>query len=65
MQQPTVQEQIHVTLPGKEGHIGPEVNDSHHNRGILVKKVIFIEKGNIHVMPGHQEKNHVTIEIII
>ena len=35
------------------------------NRGILVKKVIFIEKGNTHVMPGHQEKNDVTIEIII
>ena len=32
--------------------------------GILVKKVIFIEKGNTHVMPGHQEKIHVTIEII-
>ena len=33
--------------------------------GILVKKIIFIEKGNTHVMPAHQEKNHVTIEIII
>ena len=33
--------------------------------GILVKKVIFIENGNTHVMPGHQEKIHVTIEIII
>ena len=32
--------------------------------GILVKKVIFIEKGNTHVMPGHQEKIDVTIEII-
>ena len=32
--------------------------------GILVKKVIFIEKGNTHVMPGHQEKINVTIEII-
>ena len=31
---------------------------------IIVKKVIFVEKGNTHVMPGHQEKNHVTIEII-
>ena len=28
-------------------------------------KVIFIEKGNTHVMPGHQEKIDVTIEIII
>ena len=32
--------------------------------GILVKKVIFIKKGNTHVMPGHQEKIDVTIEII-
>ena len=34
-------------------------------RGILVKKVIFIEKDNTQVMPGHQEKIHATIEIII
>ena len=33
--------------------------------GILVKKLIFIENGNTHVMPGHQEKIYVTIEIII
>jgi hypothetical protein len=29
-----------------------------------VKKVLFIEKGNTFVMPGHQEKIAVTIEII-
>ena len=32
--------------------------------GILVKKVIFIEKGNTFVMTGHTEKIDVTIEII-
>ena len=31
LQQPTVQEQGHMALPGQQGHIGPEVIDSNHN----------------------------------
>ena len=31
LQQATGEEQGHVTLPGQQGHIGPEVNDSRHN----------------------------------
>ena len=31
LKQPTVQEQGHMALPVKQGHIGPEVNDSHYN----------------------------------
>ena len=31
LQQPKVREQGNVALLGQQGHIGPEVNDSHHN----------------------------------
>ena len=48
-------------FPGSPPH---EQEVSLHSRGILVKKVIFIEKGFTFVMHGHQEKNDVTIEII-
>ena len=31
LQQPMGQEQGHVALQGRQGHIGPEINDSCHN----------------------------------
>ena len=31
LQQPTGQEQGHVAHPGRQGHIGPEINESRHN----------------------------------